>query len=92
MELIPGFVHETSAMPIEITEETKFASPKNLNVSYAGKYNLTLYPQIPVQLKCEYEETDIIVPTGANVFGKIYFQSAANNEVVCEIPVYIRFE
>ncbi len=92
MELIPAFSHANGEMIITIAETTKFTFTQNINVSYAGNYNLTLYPQIPVQLKCEYEKTDMIVPTGANVFGKIYFQSAVNNEVVCEIPVYIRFE
>jgi tripeptidyl-peptidase-2 len=92
LELIPAFTHTNGEMIIKITESTKFTSTQKVNVTYAGKNDLTLYPQIPVQLKCEYEKTDMIVPTGSNVYGKIYFQSAANNEVVCEIPVYIRFE
>jgi len=34
----------------------------------------------------------MIIPTGANVYGKIYFESAANGELIQEMPVYIRSE
>jgi hypothetical protein len=92
LELIPGFAHQTSAMTIEITEETKFVSSKYLDVSYAGKDNLTLYPNIPVRLQCEFDEIDQAIPNNANVYGKIYFESAANGELIQEMPVYIMFE
>jgi subtilisin family serine protease len=88
LELIPGFADETGIMTIEITEETTFASPKYLDVSYAGMDNLILYPNIPVQLKCEFDKIDEVVPENANIYGNIYFQSAANNEFEAEIPVY----
>ena len=67
--MIPGFAHETGEMTIEITEETKFDSPKNLDVSYAGVNNLTLYPNIPVELQCGFDETGIVIPENANMFG-----------------------
>ena len=88
LELIPGFAHKTGKMTIEITEETKFASPQNLDVSYAGNDNLILYPNIPVELKCEFHETGFVIPENANGFGKVYFTCAANNEVEAELPVY----
>jgi tripeptidyl-peptidase-2 len=87
LELIPGFTHETSTMTIEITEETEFTGSKYLDVSYAGKDNLILYPNIPVRLLCEFDEIDQVIPKNADVFGKIYFQSAANNEVEAEFLV-----
>jgi subtilisin family serine protease len=88
LELIPGFAHETGEMTIEITEETKFASSKYLDVTYEGKNNLILYPSIPVQLQCEFDETDQVIPENVKVFGKIYFNCAASNEVEGEVPVY----
>ena len=75
-------------MTIEITEETKFDGLKNLDVSYAGKDNLTLYPNIPVRLQCKFYETGIVVPENANMYGKVYFMCAASNDVEAEIPVY----
>lgn len=88
LELIPAFTHANGEMTIKITESTKFTSTHKVNVTYAGKKDLTLYPQIPIQLKCEYEKIEMIIPTGANVYGKIYFQSAANNKVEAEFLVY----
>ena len=88
LELIPGFAHETGEMTIEITEETNFAGTKYMEVTYAGKHNLILYPSIPVQLQCKFDEIDQVIPKNADVFGKIYFQSEANNEIEAEFPVY----
>ena len=88
LELIPAFAQETAEMPIEITEETNFAGTKYLEVTYAGKDNLTLYPSIPVKLQCKFDKIDQEIPENADVFGKIYFQSAADNEFEAEIQVY----
>ena len=88
LELIPAFANKTGEMKIDITEETEFASSKYLEVTYAGKDNLILYPSIPVQLQCEFDEIDQVMPENANIYGEIYFQSEANKEFEAEIPVY----
>jgi subtilisin family serine protease len=88
LELIPGFAHETAEMTIEITEDTKFASSRNMDVTFAGKDNLTLYPNIPAELNCEYYDIDQVIPENANMYGKIYFNCAASNELEAELPVY----
>ena len=91
LELIPGFARETAEMTMEIVEETRFADSKYMDVTYSGNKNLTLYPSIPVQLKCEFDQIDQVVPENADVFGKIHFQSEADNEFEAEIPVYFDF-
>jgi subtilisin family serine protease len=88
LELIPGFTHETSTMTMEIIEETEFANSKYLDVSYAGKDNLILYPNIPVQLQCEFDENEFELPENADGFGKVYFMCSASNEVEAELPIY----
>ncbi|MFC2119708.1 S8 family serine peptidase [Bacteroidota bacterium] len=87
LELIPGFAHKTGEMTIEITEDTKFASSRNMNITFAGKDNLTLYPNIPVELNCEFYDVNQVIPENANMYGKVYFNCAASNEIEAEIPV-----
>jgi len=88
LELIPGFANETGEMKIDITEDTEFIRSKYLEVTHDGKDNLIIYPSIPVQLQCGFDEIDQVVPENGNIYGEIYFQSEANNEFEAEIPVY----
>jgi hypothetical protein len=73
---------------MEIIEETEFANSKYLDLSYAGKDNLILYPNIPVQLQCEFDENEFELPENADGFGKVYFMCSASNEVEAELPIY----
>jgi subtilisin family serine protease len=88
LELVPAFADKKGEMKIEITEDTKFETSKYLEVTHAGSDNLILYPSIPVQLKCKFDEIDQVMPENANIYGEIYFQSEAANEFEAEFPVY----
>jgi tripeptidyl-peptidase II len=88
LELIPAFTHESGEMTIELTEKTKFTNSSNVDVTFAGKENVTLYPNIPVSLQCEYELPDLQIPEEAKLYGMIKFKSAANDNIEAELPVY----
>jgi subtilisin family serine protease len=90
LELIPGFTHEAGEMIITITEETEYIAKGNIGVTFSGNNIVTLYPGIPVELNCEFEEVTEPVPEDASVIGKIYFVSEVSNKTECELPVIVK--
>lgn len=89
LELIPAFTSATDNMTIDMTEETDFIDKKSIDVTYAGYNNVTLYPNIPVTLHCKFGEVSEAIPENANVTGKIYLVSAANEKTECELPIVV---
>jgi subtilisin family serine protease len=87
LELIPGFSHETGEMKITIDEDTEFDIKGIVDVTFAGRNSLTLYPNTSTELRCDFDAFNLVVPTGGNLYGKINLKSVATDEVECEIPV-----
>jgi len=76
-------------MKFEIIERTAFVNPETISVKYAGKTNITLYPNVSANLECTVNELTQTVPEGAKVYGAIFFESTASSLVEYELPVYI---
>ena len=87
LELIPAFSHAYGEMKITIIEETGYDVKGNVDVTFAGKNKMILYPNTLVELKCDFDDSEYVVPDGGKLFGTIYLQSAANKDVDCEILV-----
>jgi len=87
LELIPAFTNETDSMTIKVTEKTELVNSKNVNVTFAGKNSVTLYPNIPAELNCEFDDIDQVIPEDSTVYGKIFFESAANGKIISELPI-----
>jgi len=87
LEIIPGFTHKDGEMTIKVTEKTSIENPKSIGAKYNGKDQVTLYPNIPVTLQCDFELPEIQIPDDAKFYGMIEFKSAANDKVEGEIPV-----
>lgn len=89
LEVIPGFAHADGEMTMNLIEKTYFALPEIIDVTFAGARGIKLYPNIPATLQCNFDKPQRMIPGDANLFGKIYFESTANREIVCEIPLKI---
>jgi len=87
LEIIPGFAHKDGEMTIKVTEKTSLENPETIGVNYNGRAQVSLYPNIPVALQCDYELPEIEIPENAKFYGMIEFKSAANDKVECELPV-----
>jgi len=87
LEIIPGFAHKDGEMTIKVTEKTSLENPETIGVNYNGRAQVSLYPNIPVALQCDFELPEIEIPENAKFYGMIEFKSAANDKVECELPV-----
>ena len=87
LEIIPGFAHKDGKMIIELTEKTILENPVTVDVNYNGRNQVTLYPNILVELKCDFELPEVQIPEDAKFYGVIEFISTANDKVECELPV-----
>ncbi|MBT8386496.1 MAG: S8 family serine peptidase, partial [Ignavibacteria bacterium] len=87
LEIIPGFAHNDGEMTIEVTEKTILENPVTVDVNYNGRDQVTLYPNILTELKCDFDLSEIQIPEDAMFYGIIKFISAANDKVECELPV-----
>ena len=87
LEMIPGFAHKDGEMTIKVTEKTSLENPENVGVKFNGRARVTLYPNIPVALQCNFELPKIQIPEGAKFYGMIEFKSVANDKVESEFPV-----
>ena len=89
LQLVPGFADMSGEMKFEIIERTALVNPETISVKYAGKTNITLYPNVSANLECTVNELTQTVPEGAKVYGTIFFESTASSLVEYELPVYI---
>jgi tripeptidyl-peptidase II len=89
LQLIPGFTHLSGEMKFEIIESTTFSNPDPINVKYAGRNNVALYPNIPVELECGIKGLTLEVPEEAKVYGTLFFESSITKIIEHELPVYI---
>ncbi len=87
LEIIPGFAHKDGKMIIELTEKTILENPVTVDVNYNGRNQVTLYPNILAELKCEFELPEVQIPEDAKFYGVIKFISTGNDKVECELPV-----
>jgi len=87
LEIIPGFVHKDGEMTIKVTEKTILENPVTVGVKYNGREQVTLYPNIPAALQCDFVLPEIEIPEDAKFYGMIEFKSTANDKVECELPV-----
>ncbi len=88
LELIPAFTHKDDLMKIKVIENTEFTSPVNVDVTFAGRYDLALYPNIPTDINCVFEEIKQEIPENSILYGKIIIESVSGENIVSEIPVY----
>jgi tripeptidyl-peptidase-2 len=86
LEIIPGFAHKDGEMIIKVTEKTILENPVAVDVNYNGSDQVTLYPNILTELKCDFDLPEIQIPEDAKFYGIITFKSAANDKVECELP------
>lgn len=91
LELVPGFANADDEMKIIITEKTEFNQPGNLNVTFAGSNSITLYPNIPASIECNFDKPYQVVPPDAKIYGAVYFQSQSNGDIVQELPIYLQY-
>ena len=91
LKLIPAFSNEPENMKINILEETTFQNTANVDVKFSHRNSVTLFPEIPVKLNCSFSKPENTIPDGAVAFGKIYFQSQANGEILYELPIIFNF-
>ena len=87
LELIPGFAHDDGEMTIKVIEKTSMENPETVGVKFNGRDQVTLYPNIPVALQCDFELPGIQIPEDSKFYGMIEFKSAADDKVESEIPV-----
>ncbi len=87
LEIIPGFTHKDGEMTTKVTEKSILENSVTVDVNYNGRDQVTLYPNILAELKCDFELPEIQIPEDAKFYGIIKFKSAANDKVECELPV-----
>jgi hypothetical protein len=89
LQLVPGFADMSAEMKFKILERTTFVTPEPIDVKYAGKTNVTLYPNVSVELECSVNELTQQVPEESEVYGIIFLESSASKMIEYEMPVYI---
>ena len=87
LEIIPGFTHKDGEMSIQVTEKSILENSVTVDVNYNGRDQITLFPNILTELKCDFELPEIQIPEDAKFYGMIEFKTAANDKVECELPV-----
>ena len=87
LEIIPGFTHKDGEMTIQVTEKSILENSVTVDVNYNGRDQITLFPNILTELKCDFELPEIQIPEDAKFYGMIEFKTAANDKVECELPV-----
>ena len=88
LELIPGFANIDGEMTIKVTEKTILENPVTVDVNYSGRDQVTLYPNILTELKCDFDLPEIQIPEDAKFYGVIEFKCPANDKVECKFPIY----
>jgi len=91
LEIVPGFVYESSSADINITEVTTFSAEHNFDVISERKSSVTLYPSLPKNLQIIYEMPNEFFPGNSQVTGKITFESAATKKIDYELPIKFKF-
>ncbi|MEO8233289.1 MAG: S8 family serine peptidase, partial [Ignavibacteriota bacterium] len=91
LELIPAFASKELNANLSVNEITYFPSAVSVDAKCNGRASLTLYPNNIKYIDFNFSKPEIVIPTDATGYGKVYFKSPSTDKTEYEFPINFKF-
>ncbi|MBU0474067.1 MAG: S8 family serine peptidase [Bacteroidetes bacterium] len=88
--LVPAYACGVGKMKVKIVETTLLKEKKEISLTDGGSKRVTLYPSLKKTLNLKYKLPELKIPTDANYYGKLYFNSLDDEREISKMTILIK--